>query len=104
MSKAENLKKIIEKIDSIILNLKKKKKITDKKLIEDHFWEKHEDLMNDYPFLVCQIIEGADRSMLDYMLRTIDEIDKGKIDQSEADVEIGQKIVDDYIKPQLKDN
>ena len=103
MSKVENLKIIIKEIDNIILNLKKKK-ITDKKLIEDHFWDKHEDLMNTYPFLVCQIIEGADRSMLNYMLQTIEEIDKGKIDQADADVEIGQKIVDDYIKPQLKDD
>ena len=57
--------------------------------------------MNTYPFLVCQIISGADRKMLDYMINTIEQIDLGKKEQSDADVEIGQKIVDDYIKPQL---
>ena len=58
--------------------------------------------MNEYPFLVCQIIAGADRKMLDYMLSTLDRIESGEQEKDDADVEIGQKIVDDYIKPNLK--
>lgn len=102
MSKVDNIKNIIKKIDSIVLELKNKN-ITDNDQIEEYFWNKHSTIMNDYPFLVCQIIAGADRKMLDYMIQTLDQIQNGKKDQANADVEIGQKIVDDYIKPQLKD-
>ena len=102
MSKVNNIKNIIKKIDSIVLELKNKH-ITEENKIEDYFWDNHSDIMNDYPFLVCQIIAGSDRKMLDYMIQTLEQIQNGKKDQSNADVEIGQKIVDDYIKPQLKD-
>lgn len=100
MSKAEKIKKTIKKIDSIISELNKKG-ITDKDDLENYFWKKESEIMNTYPFLVCQIISGADRNMLDYMINTIEQIESGNKEQSNADVEIGQKIVDDYIKPQL---
>lgn len=102
MSKVDELKKIIKKIDKIVLELKNKK-ITDENVMENFFWDNHSDIMNSYPFLVCQIISGADRNMLDYMIKTLTQIENGNKDQSDADVEIGQKIVDDYIKPNLKD-
>lgn len=102
MSKVEEIKKIIKQIDNIVLELKNKN-ITDENVIENYFWDNHTDIMNKYPFLVCQIIGGADRKMLDYMIQTLTKIENGNKDQSDADVEIGQKIVDDYIKPQLKD-
>jgi len=103
MSKVENIKKIISKIDTIVLELKKKK-ITDPNELENYFWDNHSDIMNDYPFLVTQIINAADRKMLDYMIQTLTKIENGNQEQNDADVEIGQKIVDDYIKPQLNKN
>lgn len=101
MPKSDEIKEIITKIDNIVLKLKKKN-ITDEKQMEDYFWDNHSDIMDMYPFLVCQIISGADRKMLDYMLNTLDRVESGEQEKNEADVEIGQKIVDDYIKPNLK--
>lgn len=101
MKKSDKIKKIIDQIDSIIKELKQKK-ITKEIEMEDYFWDNHSDIMNEYPFLVCQLIAGADRSMLKYMLHTLDRIETGEQEKNDADVEIGQKIVDDYIKPNLK--
>jgi hypothetical protein len=101
MKKSDKIKKVIDQIDSIINELKQKK-ITKEIEMEDYFWDNHSDIMNEYPFLVCQLISGADRNMLKYMLYTLDRIETGKQEQNDADVEIGQKIVDDYIKPNLK--
>jgi hypothetical protein len=100
MSKVENIKNIITKIDTIVLELKNKK-VTDSNEMENYFWDNHSDIMNSYPFLVTQIINSADRKMLDYMIQTLSKIENGNQEQADADVEIGQKIVDDYIKPQL---
>lgn len=102
MSKVEEIKKIIKNIDKIVIELKNKN-ITNEDLMENYFWDNHADIMNKYPFLVCQIIGGADRKMLDYMIQTLNQIENENKDQADADVEIGQKIVDDYIKPKLKD-
>ena len=101
MPKSDNIKKIIKRIDEIVLSLKEKN-ITEEDKMEDYFWKNHSDIMNTYPFLVCQIISGADREMLNYMLKTLDRVENGEQDQNDADVEIGQKIVDDLIKPNLK--
>ena len=74
MSKVNNIKNIIKKIDSIVLELKNKH-ITEENEIEDYFWDNHSDIMNDYPFLVCQTIAGSDRKMLDYMIQTLEQIE-----------------------------
>ena len=103
MSKVENIKKLILEIDSIVLKLKTKK-ISDPNEMENFFWENHSNIMNTYPFLVTQIINSQDRKMLDYMIQTLTKIETGNQEQNDADVEIGQKIVDDYIKPQLDKN
>ena len=42
------------------------------------------------------------RRILDHMIKTLTDIEEGKVEQEQADVDIGQKIVDDYIKPNLK--
>ena len=102
MKKSDKIKKVIETIDNVILKLNKSKKQMTNEELEDYFWKNHSDIMNEYPFLVCQIIAGADRKMLDYMLSTLDRIESGEQEKDDADVEIGQKIVDDYIKPNLK--
>ena len=100
MKKSDKIKIVITKIDEVILKLKNKKMTNEE--MENFFWDNHSDIMNEYPFLVCQIISGADRRMLDYMLNTLDRIESGEQEKNDADVEIGQKIVDDYIKPNLK--
>lgn len=101
MSKVENIKNVIKQIDEILVELKNKK-ITKENDIENYFWDNHSDIMNVYPFLVVQMASGADRKMLDHMIKTLTDIEEGKVEQEQADVDIGQKIVDDYIKPNLK--
>lgn len=98
MSKLKDIKQTINKIDNILLKIPK---LSDKEK-EDYFWDHHPDIMNSYPFLVTQIISSSDRSMLNFMLSKLEEMEKGEIEKEAADVDVGQEIVDKLIKPQLK--
>jgi pyrroloquinoline quinone (PQQ) biosynthesis protein C len=100
MSKYEILKNVVNEIETIINKLKNKK--MSKQEIENYFWNNKKDIMDNYPFLVTNMIETDNRDMLNYMLENIRLMDNGIKTQNEADVDIGQKIVDDYVKPNLK--
>lgn len=97
MSKYETLKGKISEIEVIIKDLKKQNMSnTD---MEDYFFNNHKDIMENYPFLVSTLIQNENRVMLDFMLENIRLMENGTKSAHEADVDIGQKIVDDIIKP-----
>lgn len=99
MSKLKDIKQTINKIDNILLKIPKLSELEK----ENYFWDNHPDIMNNYPFLVTQIISSNDRTMLNFMLSKLEEIEKGEIEKEAADVDVGQEIVDKLIKPQLKE-
>lgn len=98
MSKVDELKNVINNIKNIIKDLENKE-INDLKARENYFWDNHGELMNRYPFLVSQLCSSNDDSMLDYMLNQIEQMEKGNKTNKETDVQVGQKIVDTYVKP-----
>lgn len=99
MSNYEKVKGTITKIENILKTLDKK--MSDNE-IENYFFDKHSEIMDNYPFLVTTLIRNNDRQMLDYMLENLRLMESGAKSSHEADVDIGQKIVDDYVKPDLK--
>lgn len=100
MSKYETIKQKIVEIEKIIKNLKSKK-MSDTEM-ENYFFDNHSDIMDNYPFLVSTLIKNENREMLDFMLENLRLMDNGTKSAHEADVDIGQKIVDDIIKPGMK--
>lgn len=100
MSKYETIKQKIVEIKKIIKNLKSKK-MSDTEM-ENYFFDNHSDIMDNYPFLVSTLIKNENREMLDFMLENLRLMDNGTKSAHEADVDIGQKIVDDIIKPGMK--
>ena len=70
--------------------------------MENYFFDNHSDIMDNYPFLVSTLIKNENREMLDFMLENLRLMDNGTKSAHEADVDIGQKIVDDIIKPGMK--
>ena len=66
--------------------------------LEDYFFKNHSEIMNNYPFLVATLIANKDREMLNYMLENLKQIEMGVKSSHEADVDIGQEIVDKYVK------
>jgi hypothetical protein len=100
MSNYEKVKNTISEIENILKSLNTKKMSNNE--IENYFFDKHTDIMDTYPFLVTTLINNTDRKMLDYMLENLRLMESGTKSSHEADVDIGQKIVDDYVKPELK--
>jgi tRNA/tmRNA/rRNA uracil-C5-methylase (TrmA/RlmC/RlmD family) len=105
MSKYENVKSTITEIENILKNLEKKNMSTTE--IEDYFFKHHKDIIENYPFLVMTLSNNENKSenkkMLDYMLENLRLMENGTKSSYEAELEVGQKIVDDYVKPNLKE-
>jgi hypothetical protein len=59
------------------------------------------DFIERYPELFKKIIEKQDLSPIHGMLSMLDKIGDGKINQHQASVIIGKKLVDQYVTPQL---
>lgn len=98
MSNYEKVKNTITQIENILKKIKSQN-MTQKQL-EDYFFDNHSDIMNNYPFLVSILVKQSkeDRKTLDYMLENLKLIESGVKNEHEADVDIGQKIVDTYTK------
>lgn len=97
MSKKPNvneLRKMIDRIKNI--NNKIYSKTLEEK--EDYFFKHHQDIMNNYPFLVSQICSGDDLDKLEYMLNNLEQIEKGNSSKDEVDKIIGERLADEYVK------
>jgi len=93
----KELKQIIQQIIEINNSLGKKTTIQK----ENYFFDKHPDIMNNYPFLVSQICSGGDLSMLDRMLVDLEQIEKGQRSKEEVDTTLGKDLATKYIDPKL---
>lgn len=99
MPSVKEIKETIKTIENIISEKLQSKKVKEK---EDYFWENHYDLMEKHPFLVTQLCSGEDKTMLNFMLQKLEQMEKGNVEKNTADEQVGQKIVDTFVKPNLK--
>lgn len=89
------LRTIINRIKNI--NIKIYSKTLEEK--EDYFFKNHSDIMNKYPFLVSQVCSGQDLDKLEYMLNSLEQVEKGNTSQNEMDKIVGERLADEYVKP-----
>ncbi len=89
------IKKTIKNIQIIIQNIELKG-ITSSSGKEDYFWKNYPDLMNKYTFLISQLCSNTDNSMLDVMIKQLEQVGKGK-KMEDADKEIGEKLANNYL-------
>lgn len=94
----KELRKIINEIQQINSKLNKKMSLKDR---EDYFFDNHNQLMNDYPFLVSQICSGSDLQMLETMLQQMEAMERGEKTKNQADTELGQKLSKEYVDPKI---
>ena len=90
------LREIINQIKLIILDLDKRQIFGIEKR-ENYFFKNHSDIMNQYPFLVSQLCSGIDNTMLDIMLRHIEEMETGEKTEKEVDVIVGEKLASEFL-------
>ena len=66
--------------------------------------EKYIILNNNYNTIFNQCLDGTmDMDILTYMVNQINNINKNKISKHDASVNVGQKLVDKFVKPKIKD-
>ena len=97
MSQVNKVKETINEIKNIIKVLESKN-INSLSERENYFWDNHPDIMNSSPFLVSQLCSGEDNTMLDFMLKKLEEKETTSKNDKEIDIEVGQEIVDKFIK------
>ncbi len=95
-----DIKKDINNIKNIIKNIELKG-INSSYDKENYFWDNYPDLMNRYTFLISQLCSNTDNSMLDIMIKELEQINKGK-KMEDADKEIGEKLANNYLSDNKK--
>jgi len=70
---------------------------------EQHFLTKYADFKKQYPMLYSMACKGIpDMSTLEYMLSMIEKIKTQETTSHDASVEVGQKLFNQYVDPNLK--
>ena len=71
--------------------------------VDSHKLElEYKDLFDNYPSIFKMACEGnMDFIRLKYMLEMIDKVKNNKISEHDASVDVGQKLVDEIVKPDL---
>ena len=93
----KELRATIKRIETIIMKLDKLQ-IYGLEKREDYFFKNHTDIMNQYPFLVSQLCSTTDNSILEIMLSNLEEMERGQKTADAADVIIGEKLAESFIK------
>jgi hypothetical protein len=60
------------------------------------------DFIEAYPELFKKIIQRQDLSPIQNMLRMLDRMAEGRLNQHQASIAVGKTLVDRYVTPQLK--
>lgn len=92
----------VSKIKSIIERIKNiNNKIITKSLEEkeDYFFKNHYDIMGNYPFLVSQICSGGNLDELEYMISSLEQVEKGNSSKEEMDKIVGERLSEQFVKP-----
>jgi hypothetical protein len=103
--------------DKLLIDIKKLQKdckdYTNKKkycdLSQTEFEEKmvkdYSYIKNNFASIFTQCITGhMDLNVITYMINQAKEIQKNKLSNHDASVNVGQKLVDTYIKPNIEKN
>lgn len=70
---------------------------------EQHFLSKYAEFKKQYPMLYTMACKGIpNMSMLEYMLDMMEKIKAQETTSHEASVEVGQKLFNQYVDPNLK--
>ena len=94
----------IQKTVKDILRYKKKSK---KSLVEfeEQMKEEYPHFAEFYPEIFKSVVQGSlDMTMFNYMISMLRQMEKGKINERNASIAVGQVLVDKYVKPLVDDD
>lgn len=87
----ETLKKVLLEMEASLLKEKEK---------EEYFVTKYKTVADEYPMIIKKACEpDFDYSKIFWMLDKKLEVDSQRLSQHDASVEVGEVLVNEYIKP-----
>ncbi len=99
----------IQKLDIRSIYLEIKNSNLNTKLDKINYLKKYKYIEKDYNFLYNIIIDNdlnngksKDIEILNFMLSKIDDVNNNKDSKKNIEVEVGQVLVDNYVKPMLE--
>lgn len=95
----ESSNSIKEQVNLIVQYVKKNKRHVEfRKNVSEQFSE----FEHKYPTLFRKLVEeDCDQNQLNFMLSKLDQVRTGSQSQHDASVDVGQVLVDKYVKPEL---
>ena len=84
-----------------------KKKYNDlsQKEFEERMIQEYSYIKNNFDSIYTQCLSGhMDLNVITYMINQAKQIQKNKLSNHDASVNVGQKLVDTFIKPKLENN
>ena len=95
----ENPEIILNKVETIQKKLSECKTDEDRKTVREEF----RDFGMSYPAIFENIMQGTlDMKQFNYMINMAKKVKSNEKSQHDASVEVGQKLVDKYVKPVVK--
>ena len=96
-------KEILEIVEKIQEEVKKDKEIgSDENETKYRLTEKYSDFSMKYPVIFLKTLDGGlEMKQFSYMINMASNIEDDKISQHDASVQVGEKLVDQYVKPAL---
>jgi len=70
-------------------------------ITEDEIRKRVPDFVEQYPELFKKIIQQQDLTPIHTMLQLLDKMATGRLSQHQASIHIGQRLVDQFVTPQL---
>jgi hypothetical protein len=96
---------IKNQVDAIEKYIKENKKRMSEKELQATLEVIYEDFNTEYPIIFKKILNGTlEKRQFSYMLAMLEKIKNNELSQHDASVNVGQVLVDKYVKPVLKDH
>ena len=95
--------KIKNTVEEIQNHIKNKPEDIDSKTFHKEMSDKYHDFRDKYPTIFEKVLENSlDMDRFNYMLGMASKIDNKELSNHDASVKVGERLVDEFVKPNLK--
>lgn len=102
MNSEKKIQDIDDNLSEVVEEIYKCTKFNDEKSKEEYYISKYPYLSNTFPMIVKKACEtNFDYEKFKWMMDIQKKVKENKISQHNASVEVGERLVDEHVKPKL---
>tara|TARA_X000000368_G_C22867122_1_gene639202 strand:+ start:121 stop:474 length:354 start_codon:yes stop_codon:yes gene_type:complete len=102
MNSEKKIQDIDDNLSEVVEEIYKCTKFNDEKAKEEYYILKYPQLSNTFPIIIKKACEtNFDYEKFKWMMEIQKRVKENKISQHNASVEVGERLVDDHVKPKL---